>query len=175
MLNLCWLCCFLFQPRQRQPWCVAPACWCTSAGPQNPGFAVASAGMQSLRHALWRRKVVRSVHGALATGQLGRCGWRDGEKCSVSVADFEVQLLWPQWNRCHDHDQRSTSQPREGDLEQSRLDGSCSSTGYLINWQVLPGIRVIHHVGVQSELAKKQRSPHDKVPKVWQGLWWRTL
>ena len=30
----------------------------------------------------------------------------------------------------NDHDQRSTSQPREGDLEQSRLDGSCSSTGY---------------------------------------------
>ena len=42
--------------------------------PQNPGFAVASAGMQALRHAFWRRKVVRSVHGALATGQIGRCG-----------------------------------------------------------------------------------------------------
>lgn len=35
----------------------------------------------------------------------------------------------------------------------------------LINWQVLPGIRVIHHVGVHSELAKSSGHPMTKFQK----------
>ena len=76
-VELCWLRCFiLFQPRQRQPWWVAPACWCTSAGPQNPGIA---AGVRKVRHTMWRRKVVwNTCEGPIPrSGTLWLALWKD--------------------------------------------------------------------------------------------------
>ena len=118
------LCCFiLFQPRQCQPWWVAPACWCTSAGPQNPGIAFASAGVRKVRDTMWRRKVVWVFHGSLSKDPKGWCSGRFNQMLLVFVAVVKVQLIRQHRDQLYDQFWRHAAQPREGDLEKSWMGG----------------------------------------------------